>query len=145
MGMEEGAGWRIRQIEDRFQEELKDLAKFIGYKIEEELQSLAPKFKNHIIIAEDGYLGLQFHFFKRSAFPDKIHLNHEDWVKDLMHNEVGREHHTLYEARDDDRTIPLLKRLNEIHEWYIKQTVMGYEIQLPDVGVSGDYEEEDYL
>jgi len=129
---------QISAFNKLFEKLTSDFKDLMTKTVEDKLKELAPRFKNHIIIASDGFAGIDFCIFPKSY----IKVDDDRSVLDIYHEILGQEDrrisHYSSMSREICSTYPLLKELSLIKHWTDENNIFGnFELDINYILVRG--------
>jgi hypothetical protein len=135
---------RVRAIlsvqDTKVQDLMESKALFMEGVVDDELKSMAHRFRNHIIVFFEATQGLDFVIHHKSV-TGKAH--HTDWFAGTKPKLVSEKIFSHY----DDETVemsPLLRDLKAIKEWCDSNMILAnWELTMGMSYVSGSWTEED--
>ena len=109
--------------------------RWFSYKLQESLQELAPRFKNHAVVIIEGYAGADIHLYKLKDIPPRTETLIGSKIPYLDLDSVSQS------VIDNS---PLLTEFVKIIDFSVEHSKLGgIEFDINPSEVRGDYQEDD--
>ncbi len=121
--------------DSKFNDQLESKQTWFSYKLQEALQELAPRFKNHAVVIIEGYAGADIHIYRLKDIPPR--------TETLIGSKIPYLDLDIVSQSIIDNS-PLLTEFVKIIDFAVEHSKLGgIEFDINPSEVRGDYQEDD--